>query len=84
VAVGGVDDGVDRLVEQVALHHLENAPPGAAGGYFFLREDLRLRGTFAPARRALRDAFLPYLRAMEPQVYERILRVLLFHFCFRP
>jgi len=76
VAVGGVDDGVDRLVEQVALHHLENAPPGAAGGYFFLREDLRLRGTFAPARRAwdrpiaiaclrtLREAFFPYCLAI--------------------
>src|SRR5687768_10011053 len=47
VAVRRVDDGVDRLVEKVALHN----EPGSAS-YFFLREDLRLRGTFAPARRA--------------------------------
>src|SRR3954462_13930715 len=49
VAVGGVDDDVDRLFEEVAAHHLENA----ARRYFFLREDLRRRlGTFPPARRA--------------------------------
>jgi hypothetical protein len=49
VAVGGVDDGVDRLLEEVAAYDAEEA----AGGYFFLRELLRLRGgTLAPARRA--------------------------------
>jgi len=48
VAVGGVDDGVDRLVQQIAA----DDPEDSARGYFFLREDLRFRGTLAPARRA--------------------------------
>jgi len=48
VAVRGVDDGVDRLVEEIASYD----QPGTTSSYFFLREDLRLRGTFAPARRA--------------------------------
>src|SRR5688572_969705 len=48
MAVGGVDDGVNGLVQQVSLHD----EPGSTWSYFFLREDLRLRGTFAPARRA--------------------------------
>src|SRR5688572_15550691 len=48
VAVGGVDDGVDRLLQEAAAHHAEEAP----GRYFFLREDFLRRGTFAPARRA--------------------------------
>jgi hypothetical protein len=52
VPVGGIDDRFDRLLQQVAAHHLEQAPRR----YFFLREDLRflpfLRGTLAPARRA--------------------------------
>src|SRR5919201_4397256 len=50
VAVRRVDDGFDRLFQEVAVHHLE----GAAGRYFFLREDLRRRrfGTLPPARRA--------------------------------
>jgi hypothetical protein len=34
VAVGGVDDGLDRLFEQVAADDLEDP----AGGYFFLEE----------------------------------------------
>jgi hypothetical protein len=54
--------------------------PAAGGGYFFLREDLlRLRGTFAPARRAwdspiaiacftFRDAFLLYFLAMRTPI----------------
>jgi len=46
--VGGVDDGVHRLPEQVAA----NDDEAAAGGYLFLREDFFLRGTFAPQRRA--------------------------------
>src|SRR6185503_3521649 len=50
--IGGVDDSLDRLLEEIAPHHLEQAP----GRYFFLREDLRflpfLLGTLAPARRA--------------------------------
>jgi hypothetical protein len=33
VAVGGVDDGVDRLVQQIAA----DDPEDATGGYFFLR-----------------------------------------------
>jgi hypothetical protein len=52
VPIGGVDDRVDRFREEIAPHHLEQAPRR----YFFLREDLRLRpflrGTLAPARRA--------------------------------
>jgi hypothetical protein len=47
-AVRGVDDGVDRLVQQVAADDLEDA----ARRYFFLREDFFFRGTFPPARRA--------------------------------
>jgi len=34
------------------MNHLEKTPPTVIGSYFLLREDLRLRGTFAPARRA--------------------------------
>jgi hypothetical protein len=45
VAVRRIDDGVDRLFQEVASNHLE----AALFGYDFLR---RLRGTFAPARRA--------------------------------
>ena len=48
VAVRSVDDDVDRLFEEVAANYLE----GAAGRYFFLREDFRRLGTFPPARRA--------------------------------
>jgi hypothetical protein len=48
LAVRRVDDGVDRLVEQVAPYDEELA----TRRYFFLREDFRLRGTFAPERRA--------------------------------
>src|SRR6187549_1880380 len=50
MAVGRVDDSVHRLVEEIASHD-EPASPGGCF-YYFLREDLRLRGTFAPARRA--------------------------------
>src|SRR5687767_6018477 len=103
---------LDRLVEQIASHDPEDPP----GGYFFLREDfLRLRGTFAPERRAsdrpmaiacfllvtflperplrnvprfrsrmtcltLRDAFLPYLRAIK----DSYARSNLFYFGLRP
>src|SRR6185436_2520895 len=54
MAVRRVDDGIDRLVEQVAPHRDPGAPQASPGGcfYYFFREDLRLRGTFAPARRA--------------------------------
>ena len=49
VAVCRVDDRVDRLLQEVAAHHLEER----ARRYFFLREDFRRRfGTFPPARRA--------------------------------
>jgi len=49
MTVRGVDDGVDRLLEEVSPHHLETP----ARRYFFLREDFRRRfGTFPPARRA--------------------------------
>jgi hypothetical protein len=52
VTIRRVDDGVDRLAQQIAADDLE-APPGR---YFFLREDLRflplLGGTLAPERRA--------------------------------
>src|SRR5207244_10576103 len=48
VAVRGVDDRVDRLFQAVAANHQE----ATAGRYFFLREDFRRLGTFAPARRA--------------------------------
>jgi hypothetical protein len=49
MAVRGVDDGVDRLLQEVAA---DDAEP-AARRYFFLREDFFLRrGTFAPERRA--------------------------------
>jgi hypothetical protein len=34
VAVGGVDDGLDRLFEQITADDLEDA----AGAYFFLEE----------------------------------------------
>jgi hypothetical protein len=34
VAVGGVDDGLDRLFQQVAADDLEDPP----GRYFFLEE----------------------------------------------
>ena len=42
VAVRGVDDGVDRLVEQVAPHDAEEAPRGD----FFFGEDF-FYSTFA-------------------------------------
>jgi hypothetical protein len=48
MAVRGIDDRVDRLLQEIGLHHLENT----ARRYFFLREDFLRFGTFAPARRA--------------------------------
>jgi hypothetical protein len=47
MAVGGVDDGLDRLFEQVAADDLEDP----AGRYFFLEERFLRRGAFPPATR---------------------------------
>jgi len=43
VAVGGVDDGLDRLFQQVAADDLEDP----ARRYFFLEERFLRRGTFS-------------------------------------
>src|SRR5689334_10545527 len=48
MAVRRVDDRLDRLLQEVAAHHLEER----SRGYFFLREDFRRFGTLPPARRA--------------------------------
>lgn len=57
--VRGVDDRVDRLVEEIAPHHLENVADAARPGYFFLREDFFLRGTFAQIYSTLAFALSP-------------------------